>query len=100
MPRNPPRDGTRKASGEPRDSAFETQNFGRFPGRIGSQSDSDVLNFVLKPYSHYARIAHETPYDLHLLCEIGETRTPNRLIRSHHRTTIRCYPLVSPTVLW
>jgi hypothetical protein len=72
----------RKVSGEPRDTAFETQNFGRFPGRIGSQFDSNVLNFVLKPYSHYVCIVHETHYDLHLLCALGETRTPNRLIRS------------------
>jgi hypothetical protein len=71
-----------KLLAKPRNSAIGTQNFGRFPGRIGSQSDSDVLNFVLKPSKHYAYIAHETPSDLHLLCALGETRTPNRLIRS------------------
>ncbi len=34
------------------------------------------------------------------ICALGETRTPHRLIRSHHRTTIRCSPEVAPSLLW
>jgi hypothetical protein len=40
-----------------------------------------------------------THFALDLLCALGETRTPNRLIRGHHRTTIHCDPVVTASVL-
>ena len=57
--------------------------------------DTDVLNFVLKPCSHYVCIAPRKYSDLDLLCALGEIRTPNRLIRSHHRIH---NPLLSDSV--
>jgi hypothetical protein len=45
-------------------------------------SHTDYLDFVLKSDKNYVCRRLETPSDLHLFGALGETRTPNRLIRS------------------